>query len=275
MKQSVFGNMFLDTADVVGVLPPVELHRGKDSIVEYATKHNLPTEASEQLYSTIVNAPKWIPAASEVYKTSSDVRDYFTVPTIIMPTDLPNRNLSAFPREELIKFDPEIGDHAYRGWIGKPVYTEHDNMDYTKSLGAVVDVAMRPINGVAGDIWKVIALMAVDRTKNPKISNDILTGRRKNYSMGAMVKGYRCSVCSSVGWIRAGLKSKYEAMPCGYEHSSHDRQGQFRVVPLGRGDHRKTIGFLNAVGVKPFEISTVGYPAFASAYTPEHRISYM
>lgn len=274
MKHNITNGMFLETADVVTSLPPVELIRGKDSVVEYATKHSISKETASQINQSIVNAPKWLPYSSAAYHTSSDVQDYFTVPTIIMPTDLPNRNLSAFPRSELIKFDPEIGNHAYMGWIGKPVYIEHDNMDYTKAIGAVVDVAMRKIDGVAGDLWKVVALMAIDRTKNPKIANDILTGRRRNYSMGAMVKAYQCSVCGGVGQIRAGLKSKYDAMPCGKSHAFYDRHGGFRALPMN-GSERKTIGFLNAIGVKPFEISTVGYPAFSSAYTPEHRIAHL
>jgi hypothetical protein len=269
-------NMFLETADTVFAAPPIELHRGKDAIVEYAANNNISKETSEQIYSSLVDSPRWISAASEVFKTSPYVGDYFTVPTIMMPTDLPNRNLSAFTRAELARFDPEIGDHVYMGWKGKPVYVEHDNLDYTKAIGAIVDVAMRPIAGAGGDIWKVIALMAIDRTKNPKIANDILTGRRRNYSMGAMVKAYQCSVCGGVGQIRAGLKSKYDAMPCGLTHASYDRRGGFRMFPVGgRDSEKRTIGFLNALGVKPFELSSVGYPAFASAYTPETKIAHM
>lgn len=275
MKHSVFANIFLETADVQHSLPPLELYKGKDAVVEYAAKNNVSREGSEHLYSTIVNAPKWLPFASKVYHTSANVEDYFTVPTIIMPSDLPNRNGTAFPRSELIKFDPEIGNHAYMGWVGKPVYIEHDNMDYTKAIGSIVDVTMRKIDGASGDLWKVIALMAIDRTKNSKIANDILTGRRRNYSMGAMVKSYQCSVCGAVGNIKQGMRDKYEALPCGKNHAYFDRQGKFRALPLTQSGEEKTIGFLNAIGVKPFEVSSVGYPAFASAYTPETSIRHL
>lgn len=271
----LFDNAYLETADVQGSLPPLELHKGKDAVVEYASQHNISRASSEQLYSTIVNAPKWLPYSSSIYHTSANVKDYFTVPTIIMPTDLPNRNGTAFPLTELAKFDPEIGNHAYMGWIGKPVYIEHDNLDYTKAIGAVVDVAMRKIDNANGGLYKVIALMAIDRTKNPKIANDILSGRRRNYSMGAMVKAYQCSICGAKGFIRSGLRNKFEALACGTQHAAFDRQGKFRTVPLTANSQERTLGFLNAIGVKPFEISTVGYPAFASAYTPEYRIANM
>lgn len=272
MKNSVFDNAFLETADVAFSLPPMEMHKGKDSVVEYASKNSVSHETIEQMHSALVNAPKWLPFSSKVFHTSSDVSDYFTVPTIIMPTDLPNRNLTAFPRSELIKFDPEIGGQVYSGWIGKPVYYNHQNLDYTKAIGTVVDVSMRRMPGTAGDLWKVIALMAIDRTKNTKLAHDILSGRRRNYSMGAMVKSYQCSICGCTGQIKAGMKDKYECMPCGKSHAFFDRAGKFRSTPLDRNGDVKTIGFLNAIGVKPFEISTVDYPAFASAYTPESAI---
>lgn len=272
MKNSVFNNdMWMETADVSVSLPPLELHRGKDGLAEYASKNPISDDTKAKLYSTMLTAPRWLPHASKVYETSSDVTDYFTVPTIIMPTDLPNRNLTAFPREELARFDPEIGDHVYAGWKGKPVYIEHDNMDYKKAIGAVVDVSMRPITGT--NLHKVIALMAIDRTKNPEIANAILAGRRRTYSMGAMVRAYECSVCKAMGFIKPGIKNKYEVMPCGKEHAYYDRQGRFRVVPTAMGARSQTIGFLNARSVKPFEISTVSYPAFASATTPEDQIA--
>ncbi|QXV74244.1 hypothetical protein [Rhizobium phage RHEph12] len=269
-------NLFLETSDVVNSLPALALEEGKSAVAEYRVKNHVSREIAEDIYKTMVNAPSWIKAAAPVYHISQNASDYFTVPTIIMPSDLPNRNLTAFPREELAKFDPEIGQQVYRGWIGKPVYIDHANRDYTKAIGVVADVSMRKIEGAHGDLWKVVALMAIDRTKNPVIANDILTGRRRNYSMGALVSAYECSICKQIGRMRAGLKDKWEALPCGKEHAYYDRTGGFRAAPITvprETQPARTLGFLNARGVRPFEISTVGYPAFASAYTSENQIN--
>lgn len=269
MKPKITDALF-ETADVDFALPPVENFRGVAGLADYAAKNpNVSKETLETIQQHITNT-HWLSSASKVYHTSPDASDYFTVPTIIMPTDLPNRNMTAFPREELARFDPEIGDLVYRGWIGKPVYVEHKNLDYTKAIGAVVDVSMRKIENSEGDIWKVIALMAIDRTKNRAIAEDILAGRRKTYSMGALVKAYQCSFCGAVGEIRPGMKDKYEALPCGKQHAYVDRLGGFREFATKNGG--RTIGFTNALRVKPFEISSVGYPAFASAYTSEMEI---
>lgn len=272
MKTSIFDNMFLETADCASSYLPFENHKGTDGLAEYAAKTRISRETSEAIHKNILQSTSWISYAAKVYNTSPDVSDYFTVPTIIMPTDLPNRNGTAFPRDELAKFDPEIGDHVYRGWKGKPVYVDHKNSNYPDAIGAVVDVSMRKINDADGGLWKVIALMAIDRTKNPKIAKDIQEGRRRTYSMGAMVKAYCCSLCGAEGYVKPGIRDKYEAMPCGREHAYFDRNGHFRSVPSKDGKNRH-LGFLNAMNVKPFEISSVSYPAFASAFTPESQIS--
>lgn len=262
----------LETADVSRSLPPIMLKNESSYLEEYARKNKVEDSVIEGIQRSILNAPKWLPYSAQVYKTSAQVENYFTVPTIIMPSDLPNRNMTAFPREELARFDPEIGDHVYKGWIGKPVYINHINNDYTKAIGAVVDASMKPISGAKGDVWKVVSLLAIDRTKNPKIARDIEEGRRTTYSMGALVKSYSCSVCSARGFIRPGIRDKYEAMPCGKEHTFVDRQGGFREFAHERGTNDRTIGFLRAHDVKPFEVSSVDYPAFASAYTRQSEI---
>ena len=265
----------LETADVFGFLPAFETFRGMEGLNDYSKKNGLSETAAKMMAETaLIATPKWLPASASVYHTSSDPSDYILVPTIIMPSDLPNRNGTAFPLKELSRFDPEMGDFKYRGWVGKPIYYEHNNLDYTKSLGAVADVYMRPMPS-KGNLWKVIALMAIDRTKRPDITNSIMSGNRRTYSMGAWVKKYQCSVCGAVGELRPVMKNKFEAMPCGTQHAAVDRYGKLRMFPAKKGGQEKTIGFLNALDIKPFEISTVSYPAFPSAYTPETEVREM
>lgn len=262
----------LETADTLGSLAPYEIFKGKDSIAEYASKTKASKEVANAIFEKTITTPDWVKAASSIYKTSPDLSDYFIVPTIIMPSDLPNRNGTAFPRKELARFDPEMGRLKYQGWIGKPVYHDHKNSNYDTALGMVIDAYMKPMKS-KGDLWKVISLMAIDRTKNPGISNSILAGNRRTYSMGAWVQKYKCSVCGCVGEVKKGMKNKYEAMPCGHSHAGLDRTGRMKTFPLKRNSELSTLGFLNAMDIKPFEISSVTYPAFSSAFTPEWEIS--
>ncbi len=252
---------WLETADVSQTFDPIELFGGDDTFNAYVEKHPQSMEVAKAAYQTMVTAPDWIPFAAEAYHTSNKVSDYFIIPTIIMPSDLPNRNAAAFPLAELTKFSPDIGDLAYRGWKGKPVHVEHINQDPTKAIGAVVDVSMRPLKNTS--MWKVITLLAVDRTKNVPITSAILRGERKHYSMGAMVKGHTCSVCGARGDIQKGHRTRYDGLACGTQHAALERNGQFKVFDTAKGG--KTLGFLNVYDIKPFEVSSVSVPAYVSA----------
>jgi len=253
----------LETADTTIHLRPYELFRGNDGLSEYIDSSGASDETATSIHKTLVDAPDWLPFAAEQYETSSELADYFVVPTIIMPTDLPNRNLVSFPLQELTKFNSTIGDLTYRGWKGKPIYVEHANLDFTKSMGAVVDVAMRPIKRTNPKLHKVVALMAIDRTKYRDISSAILRGSRPNFSMGALIKKYTCSVCGASTEMKAGMNSKYERLACRTSHAGPDRNGGFRTFPLPSGG--VTLGYLKVEDILPFEVSSVGVPAYASA----------
>jgi hypothetical protein len=75
--------------------------------------------------STIVEAKEWLPFFAERYNISADVRDYVVVPVVIMPSDLPNRNVVAFPYDELVKANPDVGQLGYQTWRAKPMFADH------------------------------------------------------------------------------------------------------------------------------------------------------
>lgn len=62
----------------------------------------------------------WLPAASETYAISADPRDYVLVDIPIVTVDIPNRNLQAFPYEEVSYFDPLYGRMVYQSFERKP-----------------------------------------------------------------------------------------------------------------------------------------------------------
>lgn len=85
-------------------------------------------------------------------------------------------------------------DNSY---VASGICVHNCNNDHTKAKGVVLDVSMRPINGVHGDIWRVETLCAFDRTRDPRLVASILDGSVNSYSMGAIVQGYTCSICGA------------------------------------------------------------------------------
>jgi len=203
-----------------------------------------------------VEFSQWLPFAAPRYQISSALEDYVLVPVVIMPADLPNRNAVAFPLKELVKFNLEHGCLAYRTLIGKPMHVEHDNQDPTKAIGVIVDCALRLVHGYGNGrpVYKLIALLALDRTKNSVLANRILTGEQNSYSMGAWVgtieeePGYSCSYCGS------------EVGKC--SHLDINAIGQFEI-------RNGILVFKNVHNLVFFETSSVATPAFTTALSDQ------
>jgi hypothetical protein len=135
----------------------------------------------------------WLQAAAESYHVSPDIRDYIIVPSPVVTSDIPNRNLQTFTMEELAYFDPLMGMMGYRTFVGKPTFVDHNNSDPTKAKGVNLDASM--IHIPKYDVWKISVLSAFDRTKDADLCKGILKGERQAYSMGCLVAEFECSVC--------------------------------------------------------------------------------
>lgn len=202
-------------------------------------------EEHEQVKGSIIDVQQWLPFAAEKYCISPNVTDYVVLSTIAMYSDLPNRNNVAFPFSSLTDFNTDIGMIAYKGWRGKPSYAEHQNKDFTKAKGVIFDAVMRPLKGFKGNLWKVILLTGFDRTKDPILVNEILSGKRPGTSMGAYCEDYTCSICG------ASLKKG------GCEH-----------IVKGDPTYKIIDGKLacwNTHNILPFENSSVNSPAYIMA----------
>lgn len=186
---------------------------------------------------------EWLPFAAKKYNISPDPSDYLLVPVFTIPTDIPNRNGVGFPLSELIKFNPEYGMQAFKTFKGKPTFVEHANEDVTQAKGVIADTFMRKMVGYNG-IWKVLELLTFDRTRDPDLCRDILSGEMNSYSMGAYVDSYLCSYCGA------------EIGRCSHLHPKKP----FDFYRLGdKLVYRKVV---NPVG---FETSAVKVPAYSVA----------
>ena len=85
---------------------------------------------------------------------------------------------------------------AYETWRYAPLQVEHKADDPGTAIGVIADVAIIKEKGYSDDaIYKVIALAAVDRTKNVKLAADIEKGKRNSWSMGCDATRIFCSYC--------------------------------------------------------------------------------
>lgn len=236
----MFNYKFFTTADV----------HSSDNVVEMKNLHKkvLAADASntdKAIYNIPLDTNRWLPQAAKVYHISKDINDYIVVPVCIMLSDLPNRNGVAFPLQELIKFNTDTGDLAYKAWKGKPTFVEHKNNVLSEAKGVIFDAFIEDAPQFEGDLIKVILLLGFDKTKDPQLTSDILNGRRTCYSMGAYSEDFVCSICGK------------RLSQGGCEHASVTNP-RFEVFD-GK------LGFYNVIDILPFETSSVATPAFIMA----------
>jgi len=109
-----------------------------------------------------------------------------------------NDNYDEFPAPELRK--------AYRSFIGKPVYVNHDNDDPSRARGVIIDAALHDDRNPDGseDTW-VEVLMEIDAVRFPKLAQRIVDGDIERTSMGVNVGWSECSYCGN----RAATVTEY------------------------------------------------------------------
>jgi hypothetical protein len=221
---------------------PVELHginrKGNVSLSEAIT--------TVGDYNLDVN--KWLPAAAEKYNISPDLNDYILIPVPSIVTELPNTNGDSASYSELVEFNPEQGRLVYETWKGKPTYEEHKNNDIRQAKGVILDTMLKPLKQYGGNHYKLIKLLAYDRTRDAKLCNDILRGEINTYSMGMLFKYFTCSICGHV------VHTPKDPM-CA--HTNPRR----KTYMLANGQ----LVFRRCSKITGFECSAVRDPAFVSA----------
>jgi hypothetical protein len=139
----------------------------------------------------------WLPFAAERYAISSDINDYVIVEVPIVVETYPNRNLDAFPYEELTAWRTQQGRIAGTTFIGKPVHQDHKNQDDTKAKGIIFDASLRKYH----NHWHVVILKGFDRTKDARLAELVQKKNRIGHSMGCLVEHTECSLpwCRDIG----------------------------------------------------------------------------
>lgn len=193
----------------------------------------------------------WLPYAAEHYCVSRDIRDYVLVPIPAIFSGLPNTNGDGLSLKQMLRFDPEFGMQMYKTFKGKPTHVEHRNKDITQAKGIILDSFLRPVP-FNKKYWKIVLLLAYDRTKDSALAQSILSRESNAYSVGFYYKSYTCSVCGH----RVGRGINLS--PC-----QHTQMGK---PTYQQADGR--IVYRNCEDAVGFECSSVGTPAFVSAIGP-------
>lgn len=194
----------------------------------------------------------WLKGASEAYHISDDIRDYVLAEVPIVEANVPNRNMDCFLDSRLVEFLPMFGCYCYQTFIGKPTFYEHQHDDATKAKGVIFDASLREVNGRLF----VFILKGFDRTKDARLAEDVLTGRRKGHSMSAWTSHLDCCFCGhrfDTAWVNA----------CTHLKGKPEIPDRF----LGKG---QVIGgrlvYALPYSYRFFESSSVGDPAAYSAW---------
>ncbi len=220
--------------------PAVELYKDPEGGIK---KLGMSMEASAE-------CNLWLPAAAKVYKLSPNIRDYVLVPVPVMLSDIPNTNGDSVTIQEFLRFDPELGMQAFKSFRGMPCHREHANKVIEDAKGVILDVFLRPVKKFGNNTYyKLVELMAYDRTKDPLLVNSILSGEENAYSVGFYFKHYVCSVCGAK--VGQGLNSKL----CG--HTQPRR-------PTYKNDQGRLV-YRQCGNIKGFETSSVFNPSYVAA----------
>lgn len=84
-------------------------------------------------------------------------------------------------------------DHTY---VAYGVVVHNCNKDVTKAKGIILDSVMNKVSSRPG-FYKVVNLLAFDRTKDRLCYEKIVNGSSNAYSMGAYSGYYKCSLCGN------------------------------------------------------------------------------
>lgn len=186
-------------SDAFGFGKAIDVHKAiksKDIVLSKQGMHVVTSTLGDHAApSEAIDLATVLKECHTAYNISPDPNDYVLVPCLGLPTGTPNRNGVGFPLSQLTRWSYDGGCLAYRTWVNKPLYCEHENQDPLKSRGLILDTSLRKIAGFGnGMCHKVLFLQAMDRTKHERI-HLIMSGEMNTYSMGAYVGTYHCSYC--------------------------------------------------------------------------------
>jgi len=142
--------------------------------------------------SPSLNVKAALDDVGDIYNISKDPKDYELIVVRAVEADEPNANGDAFPNEELLRFDPEQGQKIYRTFNLKPHHVNHQSDNPKMARGVILDSHYNEMND--GKAFVEI-LVASDKSKDPILIKNIISGKLDKFSMGCHCDYTECSIC--------------------------------------------------------------------------------
>lgn len=181
---------------------------------------------------------------SKIYNISDNIKDYiFPVPRAVT-ANVPNGNGDRFDHEELTRFSAQHRCMVYQTFRNDPLQVEHVADDPKTARGFLPDVSY--ITGNKEDMY-VIAVAAVDTTKDPALAEGLLNGSIKSFSMGCICEKVKCSVCGKMAT------------------NDHEMCDHLKFSKMSKINGK--LVYEDCLGVEFQELSVVGNPADPTALT--------
>lgn len=159
---------------------------------------------------------------------------------------LPISSITASTKDRVFNIEVEE-DHTY---VAGGVIAHNCNEVHTDAYGVVLDTSLHKISGYGGGkLWKVMGLIALDKTKYPEMAKRVLDGDIDTGSMGAYVDTFSCSYCNA---------PMTKTHCCNHIH--HKNEIDWKEYKDYDGSSH--IAFRNAHGISPIEYSLVESPAW-------------
>lgn len=221
----------ISTAFSIGA-PPTELNgvqKNEDGSI------TLGARASGTGETQTLEANIWLPRAAEYHGLSKNINDYILVPVPAMITDFPNTNGDSVSLQEFTAWNDDQGRMTYKTWTGRPMYVEHQHKpEWVRGL--ILDTYLRPTQ--FRDVYTLIMLAALDRTRDPVRCDRVLKRELNTYSMGMYYSAYACSICNHMAGKGIGA-------PCAH---TRPRKPTYKLLD-GRLAYRR------CMGITGFELS--------------------
>lgn len=221
--------------------------------------------------SSTIDVEAALDAVADTYRISRDPGNYLFIPARANSADRPNENRDGWERDELLRFDPELGRRVYSTYVLKPHFVNHNASRYQLARGVLLDAHYNDANKFQSDDLRkamldatgidrendefVESLIAVDTTKDPSLAEAYRNGSVYRFSMGCDVEATRCAACGNV----ASTTLQF----CNCVRNKHSK----KAVKWADGSVRPTFEW--CLGTRFAELSAVDDPADKTAEIQE------
>lgn len=229
--------------------PIIGVYQSSGKFTKCAAQQSDITKSDDEQVKRAINliSKDVLKSIAKVYNLSADINNYiFPIPRAVT-ANKPNGNGDRFTNDELMRFSAQHKCRVFETFRNDPLHVEHAADDPKIARGFLPDVyyMARDPNDM-----HVLAVAAVDTTKDSPLADGILSGDVNSFSMGCICESVKCSYSKC-------------AKPTAYSDSELCDHLRFSKMASIEGE----LIYEDCMGVEFQELSVVGVPADPTATT--------